>query len=248
VEPEARAGEAFEMVRAVREQVRQASAPGSTLLKGRSAATFLGEVDLSLPAMRAAAKSAGGTVNDVFLAGLLAGLGAYHDKHGDASKSVRMGMPISTRSGETTTEMRNQVEGVVLRGPLVSFAPDERIRLVRELVSHARSVPLMGLVDEATALAGRVPGAVSVLGRLARTMDVLASNVPGPPVDLFFGGARLERMVPYGPRGGAAVNFTLLSYADAVHIGVNADPVAIPDGDLFRDCIASGFEEVLASA
>jgi len=91
-----------------------------------------------------------------------------------------------------------------------------------------------------------VPGIHRAVARGLRAVDVVASNLPGPPVALFLAGARLDRMVPFGPREGAALNITLLSYLDGVHVGVNMDPAATPDTGTLLDCLAAGFEEVLA--
>jgi hypothetical protein len=83
---------------------------------------------------------------------------------------------------------------------------------------------------------------------MVRSIDVVASNVPGPPLDLYLAGCRLDRMIPFGPRGGAGLNVTLLSYCGAVQVGVNMDPAAIPDTAVLTDCLEAGFEEVLECA
>ena len=50
---------------------------------------------------------------------------------------------------------------------------------------------------------------------------------------------------PIGPLGGAAVNVTLLSYLGTAYIGINLDPAAITEIDLFVDCIEQGLEAVV---
>ena len=212
----------------------------------RSAGVRMAAIDLPLDGLRRAARHAGGTVNDAFLAGVLGGLGAYHRKHGSNQVSVRLAMPVSTRSDESGADMRNQVLGVLVRGPLTLVDPIERIRLLHEVSGHARGRPVYGLLDEATGLGLGVPGVRRLVARALRAVDVVASNVPGPPVDLYLAGARLERMVPFGPREGAGLNVTLLSCGESVHVGVNMDPAATPDIGTLLDCLAAGFEEVLA--
>jgi hypothetical protein len=39
---------------------------------------------------------------------------------------------------------------------------------------------------------------------------------------------------------------TLLSYDGTCCVGVNMDTAAIPDGDVFMECLREGFDEVLA--
>ena len=40
----------------------------------------------------------------------------------------------------------------------------------------------------------------------------------------------------------------LLSYIDTCALGINVDLCAIPDFDVFYDCLVAGFDEVLALA
>ena len=46
----------------------------------------------------------------------------------------------------------------------------------------------------------------------------------------------------------AAVNVTLLTYVDTCALGVDVDTGAIPDYDVFHECLVAGFDEVLAIA
>ena len=41
---------------------------------------------------------------------------------------------------------------------------------------------------------------------------------------------------------------TLLSYVDSCALGINMDTGAIPDFDVFYDCLVTGFDDVLALA
>ena len=50
----------------------------------------------------------------------------------------------------------------------------------------------------------------------------------------------------FGPTIGAAVNVTLLTYVDTCALGIDVDTGAIPDYDVFYECLVAGFDEVLA--
>lgn len=84
------------------------------------------------------------------------------------------------------------------------------------------------------------------IGSILRNVDFLCSNVPGIPVPVFLGGARVLTQYAFGPTIGAAVNVTLLTYVDTCTLGIDVDTAAIPDYDVFYDCLIAGFDEVLA--
>ena len=78
--------------------------------------------------------------------------------------------------------------------------------------------------------------------------DLLVSDVPGIPVPVYLGGAKVIRQYAFGPTIGAAVNVTLLTYVDTCALGIDVDTGAIPDFAEFYDCLADGFAEVLELA
>jgi hypothetical protein len=76
--------------------------------------------------------------------------------------------------------------------------------------------------------------------------DIAATNVPGPPIPLYFAGARITELLPFAPKGGAAVNFALFTYAGQALIAVNIDTAAVYDGDQFLECLREAIAEVRA--
>ena len=58
-------------------------------------------------------------------------------------------------------------------------------------------------------------------------------------------GACIERMFPFGPTAGAAVNITQFSYDGVAQIGINADRGAVGDVALLRRSLEAGFAEAL---
>jgi len=58
----------------------------------------------------------------------------------------------------------------------------------------------------------------------------VVSNMMGPPVPLFFGGARVEAVFPMGPVAhGLGLNLTVLSNMGRLDIGVLACPHTVAD-------------------
>jgi diacylglycerol O-acyltransferase len=110
-------------------------------------------------------------------------------------------------------------------------------------VRHERSLPYTQWIAGALNLMPRW-----YIGSILRHVDFLCSDVPGIPVPVFLGGARVRVQYAFGPTIGAAVNVTLLTYVDTCALGIDVDTAAIPDYDVFYECLVSGFDEVLALA
>ena len=102
------------------------------------------------------------------------------------------------------------------------------------------SEPLAGILNRlpTTAVTG-------IFGSMLKGVDFITSNVPGLPVPVYLGGARLESQIALGPMSGSAANVVLVSYLDDLNIGINTDPVAIGDPDVLLDCIRDSFDELL---
>jgi diacylglycerol O-acyltransferase / wax synthase len=142
----------------------------------------------------------------------------------------------------------NQFTGARLAGPVGIADPVERMRAIGELVKGARAEPAInGMGFIAPALA-RLPGAAvsEFVSSLTASNDLQASNVPGIREEVYFAGAKIERMYGFGPLPGCACMVTLVTHGSTCCVGVNVDPAAITDVDRFADCLRAGFEEVLA--
>jgi WS/DGAT/MGAT family acyltransferase len=223
-----------------------ANKPLSPVMAGRSLSVDLDTLSIPMADAKAAAKAAGSRLNDFFMAGVMGGLRRYHDLHGVAPDALRMGMPISLRPPGGDAVGGNQFVPTRFLVPLQIDDPAERMRVLHQLVASQRAEPALGVVDAVSLVTRRLPKAaqIGVLGGLLRTVDVITSNVPGVPIPLYLAGAKMEAQFPFGPRSGAAVNVTLLSYLDGLFIGVNSDPAAVPDHPAFMACLRDGFDEV----
>jgi hypothetical protein len=81
---------------------------------------------------------------------------------------------------------------------------------------------------------------------MLKCCDFVTSNVPGAPVPVYAGRAKVERLYAFGPPSGAAFNVTLISHVDTCCIGVVIDTTAVPDAEVLVDDLRAGFDEVLA--
>jgi len=236
---------AVEMAASVYRTVRPVNRTGSPLMTKRSLIRRLGVLEVPLPQLRAAAHRGGGALNDAFVAGVAGGLRRYHEKHGAAIGDLHLTMPMSLREegdeigGNRLTVMRFDV-------PVGVPDPAQRIRQIHEItgrVRHEKSLPYTQWIAGALNMMPRW-----YIGSILRHVDFLCSDVPGIPMPVFLGGARVVTQYAFGPTIGAAVNVTLLTYVDICALGIDVDTGAIPDYDVFSECLVAGFDEVLELA
>jgi diacylglycerol O-acyltransferase len=225
--------------------VRPVNRTGSPLMKDRTLTRRLGVYQVPMPQLREAAHRCGGALNDGFVAGLAGGLRRYHEKHGVSVGDMHLSMPISLRAegdemgGNRITLMRFDV-------PVGVVDPAARIGAIHEQTGKVRrekSLPFTEWIAGALNLMPRW-----YIGSILRHVDFVASDVPGVPVPVFLGGARVRMQYAFGPTVGSAVNVTLLTYVDTCALGIDVDSGAIPDFDVFYECLVAGFDEVLAIA
>lgn len=234
-----------ELAASVYRTVRPINRTGSPLMRKRGMVRRLGVHEAPLADLRGAARLAGGSLNDAFLAGVTGGLRRYHEKHGVEVDELHVTMPVNIRAdgdpigGNRITLMRFDL-------PVAVADPGERIRRIRERTGGIRGEASLPYTQQIAGALNLVPR--WYIGSILRHVDFLASDVPGIPVRVYLGGAAMRTQYAFGPTIGAAVNITLVSYVDTCTFGINVDAGAIPDFDLFHECLTAGFDEVLALA
>ncbi|MGD9618499.1 MAG: wax ester/triacylglycerol synthase domain-containing protein [Mycolicibacterium sp.] len=234
---------ATELAASVYRTMRPVRRRGSPLMSKRSLIRRLGVLEVPFAQLRTAAHRGGGALNDAFVAGVAGGLRRYHEKHGVTVGDLHLTMPMSLRAegdaigGNRITIMRFDV-------PVGIADPVQRIQQIHQRTGSVRrekSLPYTQWIAGALNMMPRW-----YIGSILRNVDFLCSDVPGIPVPVFLGGARVLTQYAFGPTIGSAVNVTLLTYVDTCTLGVDVDTGAIPDYDVFLDCLTDGFDEVLA--
>jgi len=96
-------------------------------------------------------------------------------------------------------------------------------------------------------LASRLLGGLAARGPVP--VNVVISNVPGPPFPLYLAGARLVSMLPLGPPiDGAGLNITVLSYIDRVDWGFIACRELAPRLQDMANAVEDAHAELLKAA
>jgi diacylglycerol O-acyltransferase len=179
------------------------------------------------------------------VAAVAGGLRRYHEKHGVTVGDLHLTMPMSLRADDDEIG-GNRITLMRFDAPVGVTDPAERIRQIHDRtakVRHERSLPYTQWIAGALNMMPRW-----YIGSILRHVDFLCSDVPGIPVPVFLGGARVTAQYAFGPTIGAAVNVTLLTYQDTCELGLDVDTGAIPDYDVFYECLVAGFDEVLVLA
>jgi len=244
----ARAGDAIESVRSVVRQVAVTSPACSPLWAHRSLRRHLETLTLEVEKVKQAATKLGGSVNDLFVTGAVAGAGAYHRAKGADVEQLRMAMPVSTR--REGNDGPNAFTPTRMLVPVGDIDPVVRFEAVRDAIGGARGERAVSIFPSLAGVLHALPP--QVLLKAARqqvgTVDFTTSNVRGAPFDVYVAGARIVANYPIGPMAGTAFNLTTLSLAGRLDMGLCVDLAAVDDADLLRACIVDAYEELLDAA
>ncbi len=226
-----------------------ASEPLSPLMHGRSLSTEMAVIQVPFAAFKAAAKKAGGTLNDAYMAAVAGGTARYHEAHSAPCEYVRVNMPVNMRTSNDSSGGNRWVPARFPM-PIDSGPAIDRIRRLSPVLKQARTEPALVLSDTIYRLLTALPqsAATSISAGMMRGVDLAITNVPGPPIALYSAGAEVQAIVPFAPKGGASANIGLMTYNGTGYVGINIDTRAIPDADVFLEHIRAGFDEVLAIA
>ena len=234
------------MAGSLRRQLLVTGSARSSVLTGRSLRRHLEVFSVSLPAAHDAAHHLGGTINDVFVTGVAGALGRYAVKMGGTADELRMAMPVSTR--ERGERAANRFVPTRLLVPTDPGDVRERFALIADRLLRTRSEPAVAAAELLAGFASGLPTSMLVAATHSqtRTIDFATSNLRGSPVPLYLAGARILANYPIGPRTGCALNVTVLSYCDDLHMGLNIDPAAVTDIPLLMECLDESFGELLS--
>ncbi len=196
---------------------------------------------LSLADVKEVKAAFGVTVNDVVLGACALALGAYLRAHGDDPQAPLVASVPVSEHGADDAAAPNRVSVMFVGLPVHLRDAGAALRFVHAGAAGAKRLhgafgPSM-LAEWAElappALLTAAAGLYSrwqLADRLPPPHSVVISNVPGPPFALTTESARLVAAYPIGPvLEGAGVNISVLSYVDAVHVGLVTCPRTIAE-------------------
>jgi hypothetical protein len=250
-EPKAAAARAKRLVRSIK-LLRQdlGSNSMSPLLQRRSTKLQFDHLEIDIPALKAGAKAAGGTVNDGFLAAIALGLRQWHHDHGAEIPEIRTSMAVNLRSADDDSPGNNMI-AVVVRLPLDSDDAADVVRRCGELSRrHRTESDGMKLMRIGQTIGNRLPR--RMIENLTRKnmggMDVQLSNLIGSPPPRWSMGREILKgtSFPVGTLSGLAI--IMVHKFTRTDLGMITDPESVTDPEHFTACILQGFDRVAAIA
>lgn len=240
----------------VRDAAVPFAAPATSFNRAISARRAVAYARTPLDPVATIREAFGGTINDVVLAACTSALRDYLIERNELpTRPLVAAVPVSTRDtrhepggnhiSAMLVELPVQVDDALYR----YWQGCRAARNAKRLHGHLGNDTLGALAELAPGpLVGRALRLYSQLGLAAYHRpfhNLVISNVPGPPVPLALGGARVEALHPHGPvMEGAGLNITVMSYAGSLDVGILACRDAVPEVDELARGVAGAVESL----
>lgn len=194
--------------------------------------------------------------NDIVLAICSGALRQYlRDNDGIPRKPLIATVPVSLRgAGDTKATIQATLTLVNLATHIAD--PRKRLQAIHgaasaavSLTRRAKSVmptdfPSLGMPWWLGTLA-KLYGASKLASKIPPIANVAISNVPGPQQPMYVAGAKITGYWPLSlVEHGLGLNITVISYADALHVGLVAADEAVPEIAPLADAIVAAFDEL----
>jgi diacylglycerol O-acyltransferase len=235
------------------------TAPRTAFNATISAKRSVAFTNVSFDTVKQVKDATGVTVNDVVTTVVGGALRRYLQDHGDLPEhSLLAAAPISVHG---SGHLAGTTQVSVMFSNLVTSEPDpaKRLRAVAAANIEAKAIHKSVGADtlmrwaqhfwlNAFGLGTRIYSALHMADHHPVVHNLILSNVPGPPVPLYFAGARLAGLYPLGPiTDGAGLNITVLSQEDRLGFGIVTCPDLIPRVWDLAEAVPQALEELRAA-
>lgn len=210
---------------------------------------------LPLADVKKAAAHFNATVNDIVVALATGGLRRYLKQHEDleGKPGIRMAIPVNLRPpGSERADhvaLENRIGFLLAELPVYIRNPGRRIRRVRNMLNRLKQSSDMVFAWAGLHALGTVPPdmARKTAYHLAGKITGIISNVPGPGRSLCFAGEKLKKVMFWLPLlKGLSLGISIISYNNAVFMGIVTDSRIVPDPETISGHIEDEFKALLA--
>ncbi len=197
---------------------------------------------LPLSHLKAVRKAMGCSINDVVLCIVTGAVRELMQRRQVRPEDLdfRVSSPVNTLPDRKAGSMGNHVSSWILRLPLEQEDPLAQLEILHERTQELKESNQAIAVEMLNALVDWVP--MKIQSAATGTINMIVTNVPGPPFPLYLLGAEMLDIVPLAPlleNVGLVVG--VLSYNGRVYWGFNADYDQLPDLDEFAAGIKRAF-------
>jgi WS/DGAT/MGAT family acyltransferase len=211
-------------------------------------------VSIPLEAVHETGSRLGGSVNDVVLTAVSCGVRALLDRwEAPLDHPFTCLVPVSTRHGGMEAEGGNQVAALVVELPVEEDQPQAMFRIVSDRMTRLKEEHRADgselLLDASDHLP---PLAVDLVSRVLAhqwSVELVVTNLAGPPMPLYLCGGRVREMVPIVPlAANLPIEIAVLSYDGRLVLAFHATD-EVGDGlDLMVGATRAAFGELEAAA
>jgi WS/DGAT/MGAT family acyltransferase len=210
-------------------------------------------VDIPFDVVKRIRQHTSTTINDIVLAACTGSIREFLiDRGEDVDDRVVTAMvPVSVRNDDEHGEtLGNRISLIIVELPVDEPDPRRRLELLHATTSNLKADEgLMKGAQRIIELADAVPTLAIPLTRFVSRsipMNLVITNVPGPPVPLYLLGARILRTYPYVEViDNEGLTMAVVSYDDHLFFGLTSDRDVLPDLGSLASGIDDGFQVLL---
>ncbi len=199
----------------------------------------------------------GVTVNDVILAICAGALRTYLEEHQELPEDPLVAtVPVSVHPDASHHRGANKISAMFVSLPCATSDPVERVEIIRSGTKGAKSEHnalgadvLINWAEHAApnvfSAAARTYTRLRLADRHRPIHSLLISNVPGPDIPLYMGGAEIVAVFPLGPvMDGAGLNITVMSFRGVLNWGLMSCADTVPGVDEIAQAVPRALDEL----
>jgi diacylglycerol O-acyltransferase len=204
-------------------------------------------ISLDLKTARKVARMHRARVNDVVLSVVCGGLRELLIARSEPVAGVELTalVPTTLRAEQTEGEVGNELGLLLTKLPVGEPDAVGRLLRVAALTRAAKAEQHPGYMTELLGI-GAVLGMARPFLALQCMINIFVTDVPGPPVPLYFLGAKIEEVLPIiGPGGNVSLMVSAFSYCGRLSLLLYVRASAYPDIDVLVGGMQRSWEELV---